>query len=272
MAVGSPALATWSLTLTTLNRYWIRRRIKDLHKSYRAASTYFQVVLDSVEYLLAEGQQVPLRASQEDGWLSSLIVSPNNRKWWKGMQKRLESTRRGVTFSLVAQGSFAVIAWIFIIASAFVASLGSIPTALQVSAGSLWVWMVSTSTSLANRIKLRDSPLQIPVIGGWILVGSVSVLDIPAVILGHAPTRICAHWLTICSKSTLTRWERHCAATKLRDVCRLQRHREHSKVFRTFSKGSSNILDLYGHAKIVRTNESPPVPSQHYQTQSFSGV
>ena len=153
MAVGSPALATYSLTLTTLNRYWIRKRFKNLRKSYRAVATYFQVTLDAVEYHLAEGQQVPLRATQENGWLSSLIVSRSNKKWWKSMHNRLESTRRRPTPSLVARGSFAVIAWIFVIATAFVASLGSIPAALQISAGSLWVWMVSTSTCLATHMK-----------------------------------------------------------------------------------------------------------------------
>ena len=146
MAVGSPALATYSLTLTTLNRYDVRKRMTAIREDHRAVLLHYTTysrVLDSVEYLLAEAQQVPLRVSQEGGWLSSLLVSPANRIWWERMMTRLKDTRRGVTFSLVAQGSFAAIAWIFVIVSAFIASLGLVSVALQIAAGSLWVWMVS---------------------------------------------------------------------------------------------------------------------------------
>ena len=146
MAVGSPALATYSLTLTTLNRYWIRKQIKHVKEQLENADWQCQTqlnILGPLQYLLAEAQQVPLRLSQKNRWLTRLIQSPENKILWDQMKDRLASTRRIVTFSLVAQGSFAAIAWIFVIASAFVASLGSTKAALQISAGSLWVWMVS---------------------------------------------------------------------------------------------------------------------------------
>jgi hypothetical protein len=145
MAVGSPALTTYSLILTTLNRRWVRKKIAGLEDTYQTAAEYV-TILPAVELLLAEAQQVPLRAIQQHGWLSSLLVRPGNRVWWSTLRERLESTRRGVTFSLFAQGFSAFIAWVFVIASAFIASLGQPSVALQISSGSIWAWMVRISS------------------------------------------------------------------------------------------------------------------------------
>ena len=38
--------------------------------------------LRAAQYLLQESQQVPMRASQGDGWLSSLIFLQENDAWW----------------------------------------------------------------------------------------------------------------------------------------------------------------------------------------------
>ena len=146
LALGSPALITYSLSLTILNRFWIRQRFETLRSEscdVDARHPQFGERIRSAQYLLQEAQQVPMRASQEGGWLSSLIVLNNNHRWWSSVKKDLHNTRRGVTFSLVAQVGVAVIAWFFTIIAAFVGSLGDIGMALQTSAGSLWLWMVS---------------------------------------------------------------------------------------------------------------------------------
>ena len=147
MAVGSPALVTYSLTLTILNRYWVRCKYQKLKKIANDDAVkkkypeYYERV-EAIEYLLSYGQQVPLRASQEKGWLSSLIVDPDNQDWWTNLQANLHKTRRRVTYSLLAQVSSAIIAWFFVVGSTFEASLGSAEVALQISSGSLWAWLV----------------------------------------------------------------------------------------------------------------------------------
>ncbi|KAI7570457.1 hypothetical protein KC343_g2192 [Hortaea werneckii] len=114
MAVGSPTLVTYSLTITSLNRFWanksfgsLRRRTEEpeINKHYAG---FFQCTI-AVQYLLQEAQQVPLMLSMEAGWLSSLLVLPANSA--------------------------------YIIAS-FQAELGDPSTALQIASGSLWIWLI----------------------------------------------------------------------------------------------------------------------------------
>ncbi|KAF2192980.1 hypothetical protein K469DRAFT_714999 [Zopfia rhizophila CBS 207.26] len=163
LSVGSPALITYSLVITILNRYSLRTRWHTLHQSALSRAVHdkysdFSVRVRAIQYLLQEAQQVPLRASQEKGWLSSLVVVPKNQRWWRGVQRRLRRTRRGVTFSLVAQILVAGVAWLFTVSSEFVASRGDRVVATQLSSGSLWLWLI-------------------PVIWGWVTVGTQSSSD-----------------------------------------------------------------------------------------------
>lgn len=148
LALGSPALITYSLTLTMLNRSWIRKRFDALAKKCQEQQVQtryhgYRERVRAAQYLLQEAQQVPLRASQERGWLSSLVVSGENQDWWLRLRNALKTTRRGVTVSLVAQILAAVIAWILTITSGFIALLGDRTAALDISSGSLWAWLVS---------------------------------------------------------------------------------------------------------------------------------
>ncbi|KAF2732487.1 hypothetical protein EJ04DRAFT_496825 [Polyplosphaeria fusca] len=159
MAVGSPALITYSLTITILNRYSLRTtKWHALHQTAMGPAVHgkypaFSERIKAMQYLLQEAQQVPLRASQERGWLSSLIVGPKNQPWWRSLKGRLSRTRRGVTFSLIAQILAALVAWLFTVASAFLESRGDRVVANQLSSGTLWLWLV-------------------PVICGWVTVGT----------------------------------------------------------------------------------------------------
>ena len=95
---------------------------------------------------------MPIRVSQTQGWLSNLILLEENIPWWSTVTKDLKNTRRGVTFSLVAQVVAAALAWVFTLIISFVGDLGS-STGLQIATGSVWLWMI-------------------PVIWGWIVVGT----------------------------------------------------------------------------------------------------
>ena len=172
MAVGSPALITYSLMLTIRNRALVRDKFGELREHLPGVTPKYATFgqrLDAIQYVLEEAQQVPLRVSQGDGWFSSLIVAAQNETWWVDLESKLKDTRRGRTLSLVFQMGVAILAWLLTIITAFVSSLGDTSTGLQISAGNIWVWMVSQrSQPLSNML----TTLQIPVILGWIRVGT----------------------------------------------------------------------------------------------------
>ena len=153
LPLGSPTLITYSLCITILNRFWVRKNFDDLRRELQGLSERHVFLYESriraVQFFLQEGQQVPLRASQDKIWLSSLIVLPENAKWWKSLWDRLKSTKRRVTYSLLAQTLFAAVAFLFIVIASFVTDLGDPTTALQIASGILWLWLVSCLVSPA---------------------------------------------------------------------------------------------------------------------------
>src|SRR6266536_1221962 len=84
LAFGSPALITYSLTTTILNRYWVRQQFHGLIIRAQEISrgVAYGERIKCALYLLSEEQQIPLRATQDQGWLSSLIVIPENQHCW----------------------------------------------------------------------------------------------------------------------------------------------------------------------------------------------
>ncbi|KAE9378440.1 hypothetical protein N431DRAFT_400117 [Stipitochalara longipes BDJ] len=173
LAVGSPALITFSLAITAFNRRWIRKRFavsaNNLPLKFDSKFSHFKPSVEGAQYLLEKAQQVPLRCSEVEGWLSSLIVLPQNRHWWTGVMEDLTKTRRDVTFSLIAQLLFAVLAYIFTVIEAFPQS-GSLTTATQMSASGLWAWMV-------------------PICAGWVFVGTQINADTAAQALRRTPAQ-----------------------------------------------------------------------------------
>ncbi|KAI1846308.1 hypothetical protein JX265_010895 [Neoarthrinium moseri] len=148
MALGSPMFITYSLMVTILNQHWLRGHFRDLETQGHMRET-----VKNARIFLQESQQVPLRLSQEDGSLGSLIVLAENKAWWQRLSDSVLRTRRSVTLSLVAQMLVAILSWVLTVAAAFLSSLGNPTEALVLSSGSLWVWLI-------------------PVIAGWISVGT----------------------------------------------------------------------------------------------------
>lgn len=138
MALGSPMLITYSLMITILNQHWVRAKFRNLEHS----DSPLRYTVKNARVFLQESQQVPLRLSQEDGSLASLIVLAENAGWWEKLSSSLLATRRGVTMSLVAQIMVAILSWVLTVIAAFLSSLGNPSEALVLSSGSLWVWLV----------------------------------------------------------------------------------------------------------------------------------
>ena len=152
LAIGSPALITYSLALTILNRNWVVDEVEQLLKRSQrvvrpevaVAMGHFKSRLRSFSTLAIEGQQVPLRASVIDHWLSSLIAHPGaaNTAWWTSVSQSINRGRRKPSFSLHAQISLAILVWAFTLITGISAATGAITTAIQIATSTLWVWLV----------------------------------------------------------------------------------------------------------------------------------
>ena len=131
-------LITYSLMITILNQQWLRTKFRPLESSH----TQITWTIKNARIFLQESQQLPLRLSQEDGSLASLVVLPENADWWRKLGENIAITRRGVTLSLIAQLIVAILSWILSVLSAFQSALGNPAEALVMSSGSLWIWLV----------------------------------------------------------------------------------------------------------------------------------
>ncbi|KAL1607693.1 hypothetical protein SLS60_002628 [Paraconiothyrium brasiliense] len=150
LAVGSPMLTTFSLMSTTLNAHSTSKIFKS--KFYGKTKHKMTEAVRAAEYFLCGSQQSPVRI-QEDQFHQMFNEEPAKlRDRWVIVQQRLHNTRRQYTFSLVAQTSFAVIAWILTIVGSYVTSLGQHSEALLLSSGTLWTWLI-------------------PVVLGWMAAG-----------------------------------------------------------------------------------------------------
>lgn len=105
LAIGSPALAAYSLALTALNRAHVARRFALLkERSLEDTTSHLSQIIDSVSFVVTELYQVPIRASNQDSWLNSLLFLPENIGFWKLLEKDLRSSSRGFTYTFFAQG------------------------------------------------------------------------------------------------------------------------------------------------------------------------
>ena len=130
LTLGSPALAAYSLGLTVLNGRWIARRFSDYH---------YPNVRHAVR-ILSNLQQAPFKIETNGPLLASLIVLPENDKWWSELDDWIDYTH---TWSISAVTSIAwvVIAYIFTVVDSF----GDITTFINsngTAVGSLWLWLL----------------------------------------------------------------------------------------------------------------------------------
>ena len=155
LAVGSPALTTYSLAISLNNRVRVTGRINDVIRKADRDDHVVRLLNEQGRQILLETQQEPVRAWEgTNAALSSLILLEENEKWWSRSQEDLKNTQRGVTISLIAQMLFAVTTWLFTVIASF-DRLGDPTVALSISASSIWLWMV-------------------PVVTGWVGVGTQS--------------------------------------------------------------------------------------------------
>ncbi|KAG2352333.1 hypothetical protein BDR07DRAFT_1367332 [Suillus spraguei] len=130
LIVGSPVLAGYSMILTILNANWISRQFDNLS---------FPNTKSAVRILISL-QQSPLRISNEDSLLSSLVVLPDNDDWWPTIADFLDYTH---TWSIASVTTIAwvVVAYLLTVAS----SLSDVPSNINSNGqgtGSVWLWLI----------------------------------------------------------------------------------------------------------------------------------
>jgi len=84
MAIGSPALAGYSLAITRLNSRWLARQFSDLEFSNK----------DEIPLAISALQHIPFRIDASGSLLPSLIVLPQNNRYWKLLATAAKRTRQ----------------------------------------------------------------------------------------------------------------------------------------------------------------------------------
>jgi len=131
LTVGSPTLAAYSLALTLLNGRWVARRFLSCnYPNTRNAAR----ILNSL-------QQSPLRVVSEGPLLASLIVLPENNKWWAELVDWLDYT---YTWSSPAAAStvLVIVSYTFTVINSFTSDLTNGIHATGQAVGSVWICLL----------------------------------------------------------------------------------------------------------------------------------
>ncbi|KAK1217195.1 hypothetical protein PQX77_020148 [Marasmius sp. AFHP31] len=134
LTIGSPVLAAFSLAITVLNGRWIAW-IFGSYKSYYPNCRNAVRVLNSL-------QQSPLRIDPDRHLLASLVVHPENDKWWSELMAWQDHAH---TWSISATSSIAWvdIAYALTIANSFT---DDVTTKIDISGqpvGAIWLWLIA---------------------------------------------------------------------------------------------------------------------------------
>ena len=84
LAIGSPALAGYSLAVTRLNSRWLSRQFTYLNFPNK----------DHIPLVVSALQHIPFRINASGSLLPSLIVLPQNGRYWKVLGKAANRTRQ----------------------------------------------------------------------------------------------------------------------------------------------------------------------------------
>src|ERR1700761_1324344 len=165
LAVGSPALAIYSWSLTILNGHWLKKRTEGI--TYPNADHAFHVFnslqqaplkLEPSQYLDCESKASTddieaypktnhIESANRYPLLKSLIVLPNNDAWWKDFRERLNFVH---TWSIASLTSlfWVLFAYLLTVANSyFVPSDDGPYSSILVGVdgqgvGALWLWLL----------------------------------------------------------------------------------------------------------------------------------
>ncbi|KAJ7661854.1 hypothetical protein B0H17DRAFT_1337114 [Mycena rosella] len=139
--VGSPTLGAYSVILTLLNTYWIRRRFS--HISYPNAHNAMRI--------LNALQQAALKVNTEDALLASLVVLPENNFWWSELIVWLDMNYAHTwSFANVASIGWVVVAFSLTVIDVFKDVTNNSTPPLNsngLAVAFAWLWLLPIVTS-----------------------------------------------------------------------------------------------------------------------------
>jgi len=149
MAIGSPALAGYSLAITRLNSRWLTRQFADLHFPNK----------EHIPSAIAALQHIPFRIDASGSLLPSLIVLPQNDRYWKLLGVAARRTRQWsipVAMNIV----WVLVAFLLTIIDSFVDfdHFITVPGDAGYSIAAVWTYLL-------------------PLVVGWLHVGSQPEAD-----------------------------------------------------------------------------------------------
>jgi len=134
LTLGSPTLAGYSLYMTLLNGRWVNGQL------FSGVNYPSAAVRRSVVRVLNGLQQVPLRIHPgRSALFESLVVHPDNDKWWTTLATELDFSH-GWSIASAASISWVVIAYLLTVADSL-SSLRNIQSSGQAT-GSVWLWLL----------------------------------------------------------------------------------------------------------------------------------
>lgn len=157
LALGSPSLITFSLTLTILDARWINRKfrhIKEGNKGLRPRPPLQTKAIKAARVFLIESQHIPIQIfNGPRREFAQLVVCPENWAWWCSVRKEIQKTKRQWTYSLYAQVGWVCVSQLVAIVDFFTSASFNTSIGIGLAINSLWIWMI-------------------PVVLGWVYVGT----------------------------------------------------------------------------------------------------
>lgn len=151
LTLGSPTLAAFSLALTILNRRWISRRFsKCTFPNARNAvdvliglqQAPLRVSSDNAAYLMSSEGDALLAPSEDATLLASLVVLPQNDRWWRELIERLDSPHTW-SVSSIASIAWVTTAYVFTVVDWFTGEFAENPSSAGQAVGALFLWLLA---------------------------------------------------------------------------------------------------------------------------------
>ena len=196
LTLGSPTLAAYSLGLTALNGRWIARRF----------SGYTYPNVRHAICILTSLQQAPLKIETEGPLLASLVVLPENDKWWSELEDWINYTHTW-SISAVTTIIWVVIAYIFTVVDSF-ADITAFINSNGIAIGSLWLWLLPIVIGWLQISPKCDSERLSSAIERGNRIAYIATDEGRPILVKHAKTEAQALKLTLREKNVLRRDER----------------------------------------------------------------
>ena len=176
LAIGSPALITYSLALTILNARWINQSFRQIKDKLHAEKFPQQTnALRAARKILIESYHIPIQiVNGPDREISQLIAIPENWTWWVRLLELIQKTKRGWTYSLYSNVGWVFVAQLLTIIDFFNTKSQSSSIGVGLAINCLWMWMIPITLgwvyvgaqTYAGSIKEALSNVVIPVLHG----------------------------------------------------------------------------------------------------------